>query len=265
MTELVGCTRKKLNSNRVRIIPRLDIKGDRLIKGVQLEGLRVIGDPAAFAERYYNDGADELIYKDVVASLYGRNNITDMVAKTAEHIFIPLTVGGGIRSVDDVEILLRNGADKICLNSAAIKRPQLISEIASKFGSQCCVVEIEAKLYSSNTWLALYENGRENSEREVVKWACEAAELGAGELLITSVDRDGTRAGMDEELLSSISRSVTVPIIASGGIGTISHLCEIASKNITDAIAIADLLHFGRETIQNIKIQTLRNGINVRP
>ncbi len=253
-----------LKQKRIRIIPRLDIKGQNLIKGVQLEGLRVVGDPEKFAQKYYEEGADELIYSDVVASLYGRNNLFDMVAKTAKRIFIPLTVGGGIRSVDDVEALLKCGADKISVNSAVIKRPELISEISSRFGSQCCVVEIQAKVFEKGQWMALYENGRENSDRDAIDWACEAMERGAGELLITSIDRDGSREGIDLELMSRISSITRVPIIASGGVGSPSDVCDAVDRAVVDAVAIGDLLHFGRASIREVKEHVIQNGIDVR-
>lgn len=249
---------------RIRIIPRLDIKGHNLIKGVQLEGLRIVGDPEKFAQKYYEEGADELFYSDVVASLYGRNNLLDMVAKTAKQVFIPLTVGGGIRSVDDVEALLKCGADKISVNSAAIKRPALISEISSRFGAQCCVVEVQAKVFGKGKWMALYDNGRENSDRDAIDWACEAMERGAGELLITSIDRDGSRRGMDLDLLSKISSIAGVPLIASGGVGSPSDVCDAVDRAVVDAVAIGDLLHFGRASIREVKEYVSRKGIDVR-
>jgi len=253
-----------MKRRRIRIIPRLDIKGTNLIKGIQLEGLRVVGDPAEFAHKYYEAGADELIYSDIVASLYGRNNLLEKKKKTAAHIFIPLTVGGGIRSVDDVDILLRSGADKISVNSAAIQRPKLIAEIASKFGSQCCVVEIQAKSVGQGRWVALFENGRENSGRDVIAWACEAVELGAGEILVTSIDRDGTRSGMDLDLINNISSRIHVPVIASGGVGKASDICNAASSTMADAVAIGGILHFGRSTIQQLKSEIGEKGVDVR-
>ena len=253
-----------VKQKRIRIIPRLDIKGENLIKGVQLEGLRIVGDPEKFAQKYYEEGADELIYSDVVASLYGRNSLLDMVAKTAKQVFIPLTVGGGIRRVDDVETLLKCGADKISVNSAAIQRPELISEISSRFGAQCCVVEVQAKLFGKGQWMALYDNGRENSDRDAIDWACEAMERGAGELLITSIDRDGSRKGMDLDLLSRISSIASVPIIASGGIGSLSDVCDAVDRAVVDAVAIGDLLHFGRASIPELKEYVTQNGIDVR-
>lgn len=251
-------------TRRIRVIPRLDIKGSNLIKGVQLEGLRVIGDPGKFARYYYESGADELIYSDVVASLYGRNSLLDILAKTAADVFIPLTVCGGVRNVGDVEILLRHGADKIGVNSAAIQRPQLITEISSMFGAQCCVVEIQAKYFGQGRWLALYDNGRENSGLDAVDWACEAMTRGAGELLVTSIDRDGSRKGMDLELISSISSRATVPVIASGGVGHPKDICDAVVQSSIDAVGIGDLLHFERSSIQEIKEYVTQHGVDVR-
>ncbi len=253
-----------LSRKRIRIIPRLDIKGPNLIKGIQLEGLRIVGDPGEFATKYYNAGADELIYSDIVASLYGRNSLLDIVAKTTKDIFIPLTVGGGIRSVNDVETLLRHGADKISVNSAAIQRPELISEISSRFGAQCCVVEIQAKSIGKGKWMALYDSGRENSGRDAIDWAWDAIERGAGELLITSIDRDGCRKGMDLDLLRRISLRSAVPVIASGGVGSHSDICEAVFEGNVDAVAIGDLFHFDRATVGEAKEYISRQNINVR-
>lgn len=188
----------------IRLIPRLDIKGPNLIKGIQLEGLRVIGDPQQFAQRYYEQGADELLYVDVVASLYGRNSLEDIVRRAARDIFVPLTVTGGIRSAQDVRQMLRSGADKIGINTAAIKRPELIREISRKFGSQCMVLSIEAKSVGPRRWEAYTDNGRERTGLDVLQWAQRGVELGAGEILLTSVDREGTREGFDIELVAAV-------------------------------------------------------------
>ena len=249
---------------KFRIIPRLDIKGSNLIKGVQLEGLRVIGDPAEFAKRYYEGGADELIYTDVVASLYGRNNHFDVVAKTASYIFVPMTVGGGMRSIEDVDQILRVGADKISVNTAAIRSPKLITESASQFGSQCCVVEIQARSCGTNQWTALYDSGREESGLKVIDWARQVEELGAGELLLTSVDRDGTRSGVDLDLVAAVSSSVNIPVIASGGVSSKEDAAGVSIKGGADAVAIGSLLHYGSETIREIKETAHSMGLGVR-
>ena len=249
---------------RVRCIPRLDIKGPNLIKGIHLEGLRVIGDPAAFARRYYEEGADELLYVDVVASLYGRNNLHDIVKLTAADVFVPLTVTGGIRSVDDVRSILRVGADKVGINTAATKRPELIREVARKFGSQCMVLSIEAKQIAPGRWEAYADNGREPTGLDVVEWAEQGVELGAGEILLTSVDREGTREGYDCALVAAVSGRVPVPVIASGGMGKPEHGEQVVREGMADALAMADLLHYGRMSLPELKRSLATSGIEVR-
>jgi cyclase len=249
---------------RIRLIPRLDIKGPNLIKGVHLEGLRVIGDPQAHARRYYEQGADELLYVDVVASLYGRNNLHEIVARAARDIFVPLTVAGGIRSVDDVVMLLRSGADKIGVNTAAIKRPELISEIAQKFGSQCMVLSIEAKSISPGRWEAYTDNGRERTGIDVIEWAKRGVELGAGEILLTSIDREGTRSGFDVELVNNVSKAVRVPVIASGGMGKLDDIGRVVLDGSADAVAMADVLHYQRLTIPAMRDAAHAAGLATR-
>jgi len=248
----------------VRLIARLDIKGPNLIKGVHLEGLRVVGDPQIFACRYYEDGIDELIYMDVVASLYGRNNLMDIVRHTAQQIFVPLTVGGGVRSVEDVTALLRAGADKVAINTAATKRPELIREVSERFGSQCMILSVEAKQVGESRWEVYTENGREKTGMDVVEWTERGVELGAGEILLTSVDREGTRKGFDCELVRAVASRVPVPVIASGGMGTIEHLVQVVKVGKADAVAIADTLHFKRMTLTEIRANALKAGIHVR-
>jgi imidazole glycerol-phosphate synthase subunit HisF len=248
----------------VRLIARLDIKGPNLIKGVHLEGLRVIGDPQEHARRYYEAGADELIYMDVVASLYGRNSLTDIVRYTAENVFIPLTVGGGIRSVDDVKLLLRSGADKVCLNTAAIARPELLQEIANRFGSQCVVLSIEAKRRTGGGWECFTDNGREHTERDVVDWAKQAVTLGAGEILLTSIDQEGTRKGFDLDLIHAVSTAVPIPVIASGGMGSTDHLIAAVRDGKADAVAMADILHYKRMEMPAIRVAAMQAGVPVR-
>lgn len=234
-------------TRRLRLIPRLDIKGPNLIKGVHLEGLRVLGDPHEFARRYYEQGADELIYMDIVASLYGRNNLADIVSRTARDVFIPLTVGG-IRSVDDVRALLRAGADKVALNTAAVNRPQLLGEISRAFGAQCVVLSIEAKQVAPGKWEVFTDNGRERTGRDVMEWVAQASELGIGEILVTSVDKEGTRKGFDIPLVTAVMQSTHVPVIASGGMGDMQHLIDLRRQCEVDAVAIADMLHYQRTT-----------------
>jgi len=249
---------------RIRLIPRLDIKGPNVIKGIHLEGLRVMGDPQAFARRYYEQGADELLYVDVVASLYGRNSLHDIIERAARDVFVPLTVAGGIRSVDDVRKILRAGADKIGINTEATKRPGLIREVSRKFGSQCMVLSIEAKRIAPGRWEVYTDNGREKTGLDVVEWAQRAVELGAGEILLTSVDREGTREGFDIELMAAVSKVVPVPVIASGGMGCLDDVATVVREGAADAVAVADLLHYGRTTVGEIRSAARSAGLNVR-
>ena len=248
----------------VRLIARLDIKGPNLIKGIHLEGLRVIGDPQEYARRYYEAGADELLYMDIVASLYGRNNLTDIVKRAAQDVFVPMTVGGGVRSVDDARTLLRAGADKVAINTAANANPGLITEMSRKLGSQCVVLSIEAKRVSPGKWEAYTDNGREHTGRDVVQWVKQGAELGAGEVLLTSVDQEGTRKGFDVELVRAVTQAVDIPVIASGGMGSFEHLEEVVRKGEADAVAMADILHYKRATLAEIRSRALGAGLPVR-
>lgn len=247
----------------VRLIARLDIKGPNLIKGVQLEGLRVIGDPQDFAHRYYEQGADELIYIDIVASLYGRSKLTEIVRRTAHDVFVPMTVGGGIRSIDDVKELLRAGADKVAINTAGVRRPELISEVSRRFGSQAMVLSIEAKQQAPGRWEAYTDCGRERSGVDAIEWACRGVALGAGEILVTSIDREGTRKGFDIELVRAIASAVEVPVIASGGYGAPDHLGEVVAAG-ADAVAVADALHYQRTTLQGLRLAARQQSIAVR-
>jgi cyclase len=246
-----------------RLIARLDVKGPNLIKGIHLEGLRVIGDPQTFARRYYEQGADELLYIDIVASLYGRNSLGDIVSRAARDVFVPLTVGGGLRSVDDVREMLRAGADKVAINTAAIRRPELITEVAERFGSQCMVLGIEAKRTPSGQWEAFTDNGREFTGFDVVEWCRRGYELGAGEILLTSVDQEGTRKGFDLALIEAVTRAVPIPVIASGGLGTSAHMVE-AFQHGADAIAVADALHYGRLSLLDLRAEATAAGLPVR-
>ncbi|MFT8348038.1 imidazole glycerol phosphate synthase subunit HisF [Clostridium saccharoperbutylacetonicum] len=248
----------------IRVIARLDVKNDYLVKGINLEGLRKIGDPNEFAKRYYEQGADEIIYMDIVASLYNRNNLTDIIRKTTEDIFIPITVGGGIRSVEDAQKILKSGADKVAINTAAIKRPELISEISNKFGSQCMVLSIEAKKISDSKWEAYYDNGREKTGIDVIEWAKKGYELGAGEILLTSVDMEGTKKGFDYELIKNVSEIIPIPVIASGGMGKFEDMEKVVTDSRADAVAIASVLHYKRTDIQTLKEESINAGINVR-
>lgn len=250
--------------SNIRLIPRLDIKGKNLIKGVHLEGLRVIGDQQEYAVKYYEAGADELIYMDVVASLYGRNNLSELISYTARNVFVPITVGGGIRSVEDVQRLLRSGADKVAINTAAIANPELIREVSGRFGSQCMVLSIEAKKVSEGKWDAFTDNGRERSGRDVHEWVQQAVELGAGEILLTSIDQEGTRKGFDLELTQSVSEVVPVPVIASGGMSSVQDLIDVVRLGKADAVAMADILHYDRMSLLEIRKAALVESIHVR-
>jgi cyclase len=245
-----------------RIIPRLDIKAPNLVKGIHLEGLRVIGDPAAATFRYYEDGADELLYIDIVASLYERNSLADLVAKTAAKIFVPLTVGGGVRSVEDIATLLRAGADKVAINTAAIRRPEVLREASRVFGSQCIVLSVEAKARGDG-WEALTDNGREHSGLDVVDWVRRAVDLGAGEVLLTSVDREGTKRGFDTSLISAAARGLGVPLIACGGAGRIDDIVSALQAG-ADGVAVASLLHYKLESISTLKTGLASRGLQVR-
>ena len=250
----------------VRLIARLDIKAPNLIKGVHLEGLRKMGDPQQYAQAYYAAGADEIIYMDIVASLYNRNSLSDIVRYTAERIFIPITVGGGIRNLNDVETALRAGADKVAINTGAVGRPELIGEVAKRFGSQCMVLSIEAKRARGGEarWEAFTDNGREHTGLDVVEWAKRAVDQGAGEILLTSVDQEGTRKGFDVELTRAVSDAVSVPLIASGGMGGVEHLIEVVQNGRADAVAMADVLHYRRLALPEIRAAASNAGIVVR-
>ena len=245
-----------------RIIPRLDVKGANLVKGIHLEGLRVLGKPELFARRYYEQGADELLFMDVVASLYGRNSLLDLIERIANEIFIPLVVGGGLRSLDDIRSVLRVGADKVTLNTAAVRRPELISEAAGRFGSSTIVVSIEAIRRNDGSYEAYTDNGREKTGLEAVGWAVRAAELGAGELVITAIDREGTGKGYDLELTRRIAEAVPIPVIASGGAGTVAHVAG-ALKTGAAAAAIASLLHYNLIRSHQTERHTFIEEINL--
>lgn len=238
--------------NNVRIIPRLDIKGPNLVKGIHLEGLRVLGRPENYARFYYEQGADELLYMDVVASLYERNTLHDFIEKTARNIFIPLTVAGGIRSINDILMALRAGADKVAINTAAVKTPSFITDAANKFGSSNIVVSIEAKKTAVGTYEAYIDNGRESTGLDAIEWAKQSVELGAGEILLTSVDREGTGKGFEMDLVRLVSREVSVPVIACGGAGSVSHVEELIADTEVKAVALASLLHYHYIGIQDI-------------
>ncbi len=251
-----------VDQKEIRIIARLDVKPPHVIKGVHFEGLRIMGTPEELAFDYYNQGADEIFYVDAVASLYRRPIIYPHIEGTAQRIFVPFCVGGGITKIEDMAQLLHHGADKIVLNTAAISNPILIREAAKIFGRQCVVVSIEAKRW--DTWWECYTDyGRIRSGKNAVDWAKEAEALGAGEILVTSVDTEGRRRGFDIALTKAISESVSVPVIASGGAGELSHIKDVILKANVDAVAIATLLHYKDLTINQIKTYLRNEGIRV--
>lgn len=247
----------------LRLIARLDVKLQHLIKGVQMEGWRKLGNPAERAKHYYHNGADELIYLDAVASLYERNNLVDLVREVAKEAFIPITVGGGINSLDAVSELLAVGADKIAINTAATKRPKIISEISNRYGSQATVLSIEAKKRPDGGWEALTDNGRNRTNLDAIEWARRGADLGAGEILVTSVDRDGTMKGLDTELVRAVADAVDIPVIASGGAHSAASVAEGATAGAT-GIAIAKALHTDEMGLVNLRAELHAIGVKVR-
>ncbi len=247
-----------------RIIPCLDVDAGRVVKGVRFRELRDAGDPVELAARYDAEGADELVFLDITATLEGRESTYEVISRTAEQVFIPLTVGGGVREADDVKRLLRAGADKVSLNSAAVRDPGLLSACADRFGAQCMVVAIDAKRRDGHGWEVYVDAGRTPTGRDAVEWAREAtAEGGAGEVLLTSMDRDGTGDGFDLELLRAVGDAVTVPVVASGGAGELAHFSEVLG--VADAALAASLFHDGVLTIGQVKDHCEAEGIVVRP
>lgn len=230
--------------SNIRVIPRLDIKGPNLVKGIHLEGLRVLGKPEQFARYYYENGADELIYTDIVASLYNRNSLKDIISRTAREIFIPFAVGGGLRTIDDIREVLRAGADKVSLNTAAVKDSDLIRKASRQFGSSTIIIAIEAIKQRDGRYFAYTDNGRNFTGVEVVEWARRVEELGAGEILLTSVDREGTGQGFDIALVKMITDAVTIPVIAHGGAGKLQHIADAIETGGATSVAVASMLHY---------------------
>ena len=228
----------------IRIIPRIDVKGENVVKGVHLEGLRVLGYPSVFSSIYYKEFADEIIFMDTVASLYGRNNLHDIVASAASEIFIPMTVGGGVRSIDDVRMLLEHGADKVAINTALFLNPDLIKNVADNFGSSCMVVSIDVIKSDSGVYECLSENGRENTGVELFGWLEKVINFGAGEVLLTSVDNEGTGLGFDTNLIEEVSNFCPIPVIACGGAGKKEHVLDVINKTDTGGVAISSILHY---------------------
>ena len=249
---------------KIRIIPRLDIKGPNVVKGVHCEGLRIVGDPTALAKKYYQEGADELLCMDIVASLYQRNFDFDILRSLAQNIFIPITVGGGIRSINDINNALRAGADKVAINTYIIKYPEFISEAVRKFGSQCIVLSLEAKKMGSGKWEAYTDGGREHTGIDAIEWTKKAISLGIGEIIVTSIDNDGTRKGYDHELIKEITAISPIPVIIHGGAGKMESFKETATKYRPDGLAAASVFHYQDFGIKNLKNYLRKNKIAIR-
>jgi imidazole glycerol-phosphate synthase subunit HisF len=249
----------------VRIIPCLDVDAGRVVKGTNFVNLRDAGDPVELAARYDEEGADEVVFLDITASSDARDTIVDIARRTAEEVFIPFTIGGGIRTVDDARRLLRVGADKVSVNTSAVARPELISDIAEEFGTQCAVVAIDARKVEGGAWEVFTHGGRKPTGLDAVSWAAEAEQLGAGEILLTSMDRDGTREGFDLALTREVADACNIPVIASGGVGTLDHLVDGVLEGGADAVLAASIFHFGEHTVREAKELMASRGISVRP
>ncbi len=250
--------------HKVRIITKLEVKGENVVKGIRMEGLRKVGVPDELCRKYFEQGIDEIVFEDVVASLYGRNQLTTLVSSAAEDIFIPLCVGGGVRSIEDFRSMLRSGADKVSINTQAIKTPEIITQAAQIFGSQCVIINIQAKRREDGSWQAYTENGRQPMGVTAVEWAKKAQELGAGEILLTSIDRDGTKYGYDQELIKAVTSQVRIPVIAAGGASTVEDMAKVILEGRANALCISHLLHFNKMTVADIKNGLRPYGIIVR-
>ena len=249
-----------------RIIPCLDVKDNRVVKGVNFLNLRDAGDPVELGKRYSDEGADELVFLDITATIRSRKTIIEMVEKVAENVFIPFTVGGGISSADQIEVLLRSGADKCSINTAAVERPEVLTESAERFGNQCVVLAIDARRTerTENKWHVTIKAGSEPTDIDAVEWAQRGQELGAGEILLTSMDADGTKAGYDVELNRAVAEAVDIPVIASGGAGTLESLRDVLTEGKADAVLAASIFHYGEYTIKDVKDYLKGYGIAVR-
>jgi cyclase len=249
---------------KVRLIARLDIKAPKLIKGINLEGVRVVGDPHEYATRYFREGVDEILYMDSVATLYGRNNLADLVRKTADDVFVPMTVGGGLRTLADVDEVMRAGADKVSINTAAIRRPEILREVSRRYGAQAMVLSVEAKRRrAGDGWEAYVDNGREKTGLDVIEWVKQAVGLGVGEILVTAVDKEGMRQGFDVELVRAVTDVVDVPVIASGGMGRLEDAAAVIEDGGADAVAMAHVLHYKLISLDEVRTFLAGRGIEV--
>ncbi|MEL7144765.1 MAG: imidazole glycerol phosphate synthase cyclase subunit [Bacteroidota bacterium] len=246
-----------------RLIARLDIKNQYVIKGIHLEGLRKIGDPIKLARQYYEEGIDEIIFMDAVASLYGRNNLFHIIESACKEVFIPITIGGGLRSLEDIDLALKSGADKVAINTAGIQNPEFIEKASLRYGSQCIVGSIEAKKKSWG-YEAYIETGREESGIDALEWAKKLEDMGAGEIFITSIDQDGTKKGYDYELLTKVMEVVNIPVIGCGGAGKLDHFKQLVDSSDVDALATGSFLHYKLGTVGNIKNHLINHQIAVR-
>lgn len=247
-----------------RIIARIDVKNEYVIKGIHLEGLRKVGDPNEMAKKYYEQGVDEIIFMDAVAAYYDRNSLSNIIEKACKDVFVPITVGGGLRTIDDIQTALNAGADKVAINTQAVKDPVFIEKAAKTFGSQCIVASIQAKKTGNSCWEAYVDNGREPTGKNVVEWAVELVDRGAGEIMLTSIDAEGTKKGFDIELSDVVSKAVNIPLISSGGCGEIEHVKSIFANTGVDAVAMASLFHYNILEISELKATLIEKNIKVR-
>jgi len=250
--------------NKKRVIARLDIKNEHVIKGIHLEGLRKIGNPRQISKKYYEAGIDEIIFMDAVAAYYDRNSLTHIIEAACENVFVPITVGGGLRSIQDIQTALNAGGDKVAINTKGVQDPSFIQEASKVFGSQCIVASIEAKKITEQRWEAYVDNGREPTGLDVVAWAKQLEEFGAGEIMLTSIDMEGTKKGFDSELYEAVSKAVSIPVIASGGAGCADDVVSLLKKSLVDAVALASLFHYELSTVEQVKCSMDQNGIEVR-
>lgn len=250
--------------SKIRVIARIDVKNDDAIKGIHLEGLRKVGKPNDLARKYYAAGVDEIVFMDAVAAYYDRNSLSEIIQTACNDVFVPITVGGGIRNVDDIKKALNAGADKVAINTQAVRQPAFIEQASKIFGSQCVVLSIEAKKISEGKWEAYTDNGREPTGLDVIEWAEKAQELGAGEILLTSIDAEGTKKGFDESLNAAVAESVSIPVIASGGAGKVEHISSLLNNSSVDAVAVASVLHYSLHEVKDLKQQLNNHGHKVR-
>jgi cyclase len=250
--------------SRLRLIARIDVKNEFVIKGIHLEGLRKMGDPNEFALRYFNQGIDEIFFMDAVAAYYDRNSLSHIIEKACQDVFVPITVGGGLRTIEDIQTSLNHGADKVAINTQAVRDPNFLNEASRIFGSQCIVASIVAKKIEERKWEVYTDNGREPTGIDAVEWAKQVQEMGVGEIALTSIDADGTKKGFDLALSQAIAEVAKVPLIAGSGAGSAKHCSDLVSKVNVDAVAVGSLLHYQLEDVQGLKIEILKTGRQVR-